>query len=105
MQSPASALIAWIGPAICQQHYQVDTRIANHFSQYEGAVEKDAEADKWRLDLPRMATMQLLDVGVTNITHAGLCTYRNNEHFFSHRRASHQKEPATGRMVSVIGII
>nr|WP_223858481.1 peptidoglycan editing factor PgeF [Salinimonas profundi] len=105
MQSPVSELMAWIGPAICQQHYQVDTQIADHFTQYKAALMKDIEADKWRIDLPRIAALQLFSAGIANVTHAGLCTYSNNKRFFSHRRASHQQIPDTGRMVSVIGIL
>ncbi|QCZ93070.1 peptidoglycan editing factor PgeF [Salinimonas iocasae] len=105
MQSPASELMAWIGPAICQRHYQVDERVASRFMDYEAAVVNDSEIDKWRIDLPHIAAMQLNDANVTNITDAGLCTYSEEKRFFSHRRATHQGMSATGRMVSVIGIV
>lgn len=97
-------IMAWIGPAICVQHYQVDASLAARFEHLEKAVRPDTVAGKFCLDLPKIAQMQLLNAGVTKIYHSRLCTYSDPDRFYSHRYAQHHQNAPTGRMVSVIGL-
>lgn len=104
MRSPPDELLAWIGPAISARHYQVDDALAARFAQVPGACQDDPEPGKQRLDLPAIAAFQLSAAGVDSVTHSHLCTYQQNNQFYSHRRAQHRQAVPTGRMVTVIGI-
>lgn len=99
-----NALMAWIGPAICQQCYEVDGQLAETFSHYPGAIAAGASENKYQLNLPAIAEFQLLSLGVNQVEKSEYCTYCQPELFYSHRRATHEGLSATGRMVSVIGL-
>ncbi len=103
MQSPAAQLQAWIGPAISAQCYEVDRQLAQRFAEVPNAF-RNTVPGKALLDLPWVASWQLKQLGVQNVEQSELCTYTDEERFFSHRRASHRGEKSTGRIVSVIGI-
>jgi YfiH family protein len=102
--SKPSQLIAWIGPAICGQCYEVNETLAAKFLQYKNSVKPKTEADKYCLDLPHIANQQLTHIGVSQIEQSHLCTYCRSDWFYSHRKATHNKYAATGRIVSVIGL-
>ncbi|MDC8832792.1 peptidoglycan editing factor PgeF [Alteromonas gilva] len=104
LSADAQDVYAWIGPAICQQCYEVSHQVAQYFSQYPGVLTRSASADKYLLNLPLVAEYQLLAAGVKNIVQSGLCTYQDAR-FFSHRQASHHHCQQTGRQVSVIGLL
>ena len=103
MHSDASALIAWIGPAISADNYEVDNKLAQRFYDVPNAVLTKA-ADKALLDLPLIAQWQLCHAGVSKVVQSQHCTYADDARFYSHRRATHAGQSATGRIVSVIGI-
>ncbi|MCQ8849538.1 peptidoglycan editing factor PgeF [Alteromonas stellipolaris] len=102
--SQASELMAWIGPAICQQCYEVDASLAQRFADYPSALCQGDAPTKFQLDLPAIAVQQLASLKVGTVINSQLCTYCNEKQFYSHRRATHQGKPSTGRMVSVIGL-
>ena len=58
---------------------------------------------KWHIDLWEANRMQLLDFGIesSHIELSGICTYKNNEDFFSARRQG----TASGRVLSGIMIV
>jgi YfiH family protein len=105
MGTKARELLAWIGPCIHQQHYQVGEEVACHFWHYPNACTAfDAEA-KCYLDVVAVAVAQLRKVGVGFVRSSELCTYEHNQRFFSHRYSQHHQLNTCGRMVSVIGLI
>jgi len=97
-------LLAWIGPAISQACYEVPDSLASRFAQYDGVIKPAGVDGKSLLDLAGIAAKQLAACGVEHVVNSGLCTYRDETRFFSHRRATHQRHQTTGRMVSVIGM-
>ncbi|TKB02993.1 peptidoglycan editing factor PgeF [Alteromonas portus] len=101
----ANKLIAWIGPAISGSCYEVDAQLASKFRHVKGAIANSYNKGKYLLDLPLIAQMQLQQAGVNSITQSNLCTYTDEQRFYSHRRATHQNKRTTGRMVSVIGLL
>ncbi|MCW8107426.1 peptidoglycan editing factor PgeF [Alteromonas ponticola] len=103
MESRPEDCIAWIGPAICKNCFEVDASFSNKFRQWPHTIE-GRSAEKAYIDLPEIARCQLHSFGLTHITNSNLCTYENESLFFSHRRSQHKGYSATGRMVSVIGI-
>ena len=101
---PSNEIMAWIGPAISQPCYEVDAELAGLFRHIQGVVIPSSNQDRYLLNLPKIAQAQLAQAGVENVTQSNLCTYSDEHHFYSHRRATHQQKRTTGRMVSVIGI-
>lgn len=102
----AENLLAWIGPAISQTHFQVGAEVYQAFTQqdvnFQTAFVRDKNNDeaeeKWLADLPMMAQQILLKLGVGRVTKSGLCTY-DDVRFYSYR-----KEGQTGRIASLIWI-
>lgn len=94
----ASELIAYIGPGISGENYEVSKDAAEEF--YSCTYE--TENGKYFIDLKREVYKQLTDAGLKkeNIEISSYCTFRDEELFHSHRR----EKGLTGRMFGVIGI-
>lgn len=99
-------MIAAIGPAISQQSYEVDAAFRDRF------LHDNAETGQWfkpasqpghfLFDLPAYAAARLTRAGISQITSLDLCTYRDEDRFYSFRRATHRREPDYGRQLSAI---
>lgn len=96
-------LLAWIGPHISGQHYEVrdDVRQSclTSISETAAIAFKQTGKDSWLADLGLIARLILAGAGVTEIHTSRYCTYREKEYFYSYRRESN-----TGRMASLIWI-
>lgn len=111
---------AWIGVCISQKNYEVGRQVRDQLLagcvETQSLIEADIEnfdqryvvnseadnADKLKLDLPKLAADQLKATGVTLVD--GLpehCSYADNR-YYSYRRQTHLNQPATGRMALVI---
>lgn len=97
-------LIAWLGPAIGPQVFEVGDEVRQAFCQIEPraaaafmAIDSDANEKKWLADVYQLARQRLVSVGVENVYGGGRCTFTEAETFYSFRRDSN-----TGRMVSLI---
>ena len=90
-------LIAWIGPGIGPCHYEIDRSLQRRFPQ-EFMLESSND-EHWMLDLPGIATQQLMDAGVARISRSKFCTYCNPDSFYSFRR-----DGKTGRFAALIWI-
>ncbi|WP_414827941.1 peptidoglycan editing factor PgeF [Alteromonas sp. H39] len=104
MVSPSSSLCAWVGPAICGDHYEVPDQIAQVFRSFSDVIKPSPNTQKYLVNLPGIAQLQLKEAGVTNVVASDRCTYCEPLTFYSHRYATHQGLQATGRFVSVIGL-
>ncbi|WP_158967931.1 peptidoglycan editing factor PgeF [Paraglaciecola sp. L3A3] len=109
MKLPTGNLMAWMGPAISQTFFEVGEDVKQIFSQYPQAFKTNqlSSEKKYYADLYFIAKQKLLALGVQDISGGNYCTYEQETHFFSHRRACHQQDPintpaTTGRMVSAI---
>lgn len=59
-------------------------------------------ADKLKLDLPKIAMAQLETLGVTMANESPIdCSYADSR-YYSYRRQTHKRQPATGRMALII---
>ncbi len=102
----AKDCIVGIGPNIGFNRFEVDFPVAElfdkEFSGLTDCIRYKALDDKYLIDLTKSAIKQFVDVGVcvNSITVAGLCTYDDNEHFYSFRRDGQK----AGAMVSVLMI-
>ncbi len=100
MQTPASDLIAWFGPAISQVAFEVGEDVRDAFMAADSTASSCFEANergRWQADLYALARQKLAKSGVTQVFGGGLCTYTDATRFFSYRR-----EGETGRMVTFI---
>lgn len=88
-------LIAWIGPRICRDHYEVGEDVRAAFANSAGAF-VPTRPGHWLADLPAIAGAQLRDAGVGEVIDSRACT-AGSSRFFSHRR-----DQRTGRMASLI---
>ncbi|HUW29619.1 MAG TPA: peptidoglycan editing factor PgeF [Sulfuriferula sp.] len=100
MQVPAAGVMAWLGPAIGAQAFEVGDEVREAFV----AVQPQASAafvahrrGKWLADIYALARLRLQGIGVTRIYGGGACTYSEAARFYSYRR-----DGATGRMASLI---
>lgn len=97
---PGENLLAWLGPAIGPQSYEVGDDVRNAFL---GADPQAAQAfapgaaGRWRADMHALARQRLGALGVREIHGGGRCTLREAGRFFSHRR-----DGTCGRMASLI---
>jgi YfiH family protein len=100
MQTPPQNLMAWLGPAIGPNAFEVGTEVRAAFMSHAGEAElafRAAADDKWLGDIYLLAKQRLHKLGIKRIYGGGLCTYTDQAHFFSFRR-----DGATGRMASMV---
>ena len=97
---PATQLVAWLGPTIGQQHFEVGDEVRAAFVSHDpdavSAFEPNARG-RWQCDLYSLARRRLLTLGVSGIYGGGWCTYADAARFFSYRR-----DGQCGRMAALI---
>lgn len=92
----AASLIAWLGPCIGPQAFEVGAEVKAAFEAHDARASLCFEPyreGKWLADLPALARMRLRALGITRI-HGNdgndgsreWCTVANPSVFFSHRR-------------------
>lgn len=103
MGVPAGDLVAWLGPSIGPQHFEVGEDVRSAF------LEKDAGAarafqrghgDRWWCDLPQLAQRRLAACGIGVAAADGSCTFTDRERFFSFRR-----DGQCGRMAALVWMV
>jgi polyphenol oxidase len=102
MRVPADQVIAWLGPAISQQAFEVGAEVRAAFVQEDaGAAEcfltSTTGEGKYQADLYGLARRQLQGLGVTAVYGGDYCTYGDSGRFFSYRR-----DGVCGRMASLV---
>ncbi len=99
MHSPASALMAWIGPCIGDSAYEVGEEVREAFMNDERAAQEAfrPHGSLWLADLVELTRLRLSSAGVTQIYGGSWCTHSDSHRFFSYRRDS-----VTGRMASLL---
>jgi YfiH family protein len=103
MAVPASEILAWLGPAIGPNAFEVGADVRAQFMQHDqqASLAFKPWAEKWRCDLYLIAKQRLNKLGVTQIygggVNADFCTYTDEDRFYSFRR-----DNVTGRMATLI---
>jgi polyphenol oxidase len=99
MKTPPADIMAWMGPAIGPQKFEVGSEVRTLFIAQAAAAEAAfiPYADKWLADIYALARLRLNAIGLTDIHGGGLCTVSDAQRFYSYRR-----DGATGRMASLI---
>ncbi len=97
-------LIAWLGPAIGPQHFEVGAEVRSAFTdkseKFNHCFAATEKPDKYLADIFEIGRQCLLASGVKSVFGGGVCTFQEKTHFFSHRRDA----GITGRMASLIWI-
>ena len=100
MAVPAAELLAWLGPAIGPQAFEVGDEVRTAFLADDPAAATAfvaLGAGKWLADLYALARRRLLRAGVEQIYGGGECTLSDRARYFSYRR-----DGITGRMATLI---
>ena len=101
MGVPGARLLAYLGPAIGPQAFEVGDEVRAAFMAVDPiaaeAFQPGAQPGKWLADIYRLARQRLGKLGVSRVYGGQDCTFLDGQRFFSFRR-----DQATGRMASLI---
>jgi YfiH family protein len=99
-------IVAVLGPTISQAAYEVGPEFVTTLTGLDPDNERffrpGERSDHAMFDLPGYIGMRLEAAGVGEFANLGLCTYSDEERFFSYRRTTHRGEPDYGRLISAI---
>lgn len=98
LPAPASALCAWLGPAIGPADYEVGTEVRAAFGPDARAAFVASGNGRYRADLYALARLRLRAAGVTAVYGGGLSTFSDRS-WYSFRRT-----PVCGRIATVAWI-
>lgn len=107
--STPNELMAYLGPAIAQPHFEVgvdvleaffeSSRSPEHTDQIAHAFIAGTRPLHFYADIYALARAELSSLGVTDIYGGDFCTFEDSARFYSYRR-----DKVTGRMASLIWI-
>jgi len=100
MQVDPRHMVAWLGPAIGKEHFEVGEEVRAAFLAHDpGAADAFVGNARglWQCDLLLLARQRLATVGLGGVSAANLCTFAASERCFSYRR-----DGRTGRMAALI---
>lgn len=100
LAKPPGELLAWMGPAIGQAHFEVGEEVRAAFLAGDPGISAAFTANergRWQCDLYALARRRLAALGVASIHGGGWCTFTDAGRFFSYRR-----DGRCGRMAALI---
>jgi YfiH family protein len=100
MRVAPQRLLAWLGPAIGREHFEVGDDVCSAFLAPDPGAALAFRANargRWQCDLAGLARRRLAAAGVPATFGGGWCTYADAERFFSYRR-----DGRCGRMAALI---
>lgn len=101
MGVPPGQLMAWLGPAIGPDAFEVGGEVRASFMGKDpaaaAAFRPSANQHKWLADIFLLARQRLARAGVTRIHGGNACTVSDPSRFFSYRR-----DGVTGRMATLV---
>ena len=104
-ESDPKDILACIGPSISQEYFEVDYDVASSFINKIPKSKKFIiqKGKKFHIDLWSLNEQLLIDNGIlkNNIEIANICTFKNKDEFYSHRRDGSDR----GSMVAIIELI
>jgi polyphenol oxidase len=100
----AEDVLAWLGPAIGAQRFEVGADVFDAFVARDGGMASAfkpiaSREGKYLADIYLLARKTLAATGVTRVAGGDLCTVTDAQRFYSYRR-----DGTTGRMASLIWI-
>ncbi len=100
MAFPPQEILAWMGPAIGPQHFQVGGEVREQFIQQDNHLDEafcPDSSSRYMANIFTIARLQLERLGVKQIFGGDYCTYSDAQRFYSYRR-----DGETGRLASLI---
>ena len=99
MQCSGEEILAYLGPAIGPQAFEVGDEVRAAFvdADRQAEVAFKPRGGKWLANIYLLARQRLAGIGVNGVFGGNYCTVDEAERFFSYRR-----DGVTGRMASVI---
>lgn len=97
--SDPARVVAWLGPAIGPQAFEVGEEVRAAFMAGDPAAATHfhpGRAGHWLADLPGLARRRLMQCGVASVHGGGTCTVSDPARFYSYRR-----DGVTGRMAAL----
>jgi polyphenol oxidase len=97
---PPTRLMAWLGPTISQDHFEVGEDVRTAFVSADPGTATAFEANtrgRWQCDLYAAARRRLAALGIEDVRGGGWCTHADSARFFSFRR-----DGQCGRMAALI---
>lgn len=95
-----------LGPTISRSAYEVGPEFIERFlaadKTYERFFNPAERKGYMHFDLPAFIAMRAHAAGISSFEDLGLCTYNDEERFFSYRRSTHRGEKDYGRLISSI---
>ncbi len=99
---------AVVGPCISLKNYEVGDEFYNEFTSvnadYAAFFERNEVSNNHHFNLSGFAVSRLEKIGIKTALSLPLCTYENEQQFFSYRRNTHNSVADYGRQVSAIVI-
>ncbi len=102
MRSEPGQLMAWLGPAIGPQSFEVGSEVREAFIQRHAKADacfRENRPGHYLADLYALARLRLELLGISAISGGDYCTFEDDQRFFSYRR-----DRQTGRQASLIYI-
>ena len=93
-------LLAWLGPCIGPQAFEVGEDVARAFAGDDAFLRPTPRAHgqrRWHADLPGLARVRLQRLGLVRVQGGRWCTVNDPSRFFSYRR-----DGVTGRMAAAV---
>lgn len=103
LNDPAAPLLAYLGPAIGPDHFEVGDEVREAMSErLEGAAQafRAQDSGKYLADLFALGRLALAQEGVDAVFGGGQCTHCDPGRFYSHRR-----DRVTGRHAALIWLV
>jgi YfiH family protein len=100
LRVPPSEVLAWMGPAIGKDAFEVGPEVRAAFLETDSGAEacfRPHTPGKYMADLYALARRRLARAAVTRVHGGGFCTFHEPDRFFSYRR-----HKASGRMGSFV---
>jgi polyphenol oxidase len=103
-----SHIIAVLGPTISQAAYEVGPEFPAPFLRVDEDDKRffipSVKEGHYMFDLAGYLVSRMKMSGVGQVHDLGLCTYGDEQRFFSYRRATHRSEKDYGRLISAIAL-
>jgi YfiH family protein len=101
-------IVAVLGPTISGEAYEVGADLMNRFIEASPDNERffrpNGRPGHAQFDLPGYIGARLEAAGIGAFANLGLCTYADEERFYSYRRTTHRAQPDYGRLISAISL-
>lgn len=102
MDCEPSELLAWMGPAIGAEAFEVGADVWDVFAGTipESKTAFKPKGDRWLANLYHLARLRLARAGIAAVSGGQYCTWAEKDKFFSYRR-----DGKTGRMATLVWLV